>query len=100
MNNPESLPLYHEFCEKDLNKLYVIICKGGKTKVAFLEVLTDYSETPEKKYVRWNTLDGTFKNVMVHEVVAYKPLDIPQEIIDLVKSNPQSKNSKFIQFYG
>lgn len=72
-------------------KFYVVICKGGKTKIAF----------PDKtgSYPMWNTLNGYANSIWPEEVVAYKELEIPDEIIALVLSNDKSKNSHFAKFY-
>ena len=79
-------------CEEgQQNKFYVVVCKGGKTKVAF----------PDNSYglYVWNALNGSMNDIWHSEVVAYQEIDVPKEVIDLVLANNKSKNSHFAKFY-
>lgn len=74
------------------DKFYTVVCKSGRTKIAFPDT--------KRQYPVWNTLNGGGgNNIFPEDVVAYQELDIPRDIIDIVLANERTSHTPFAKFY-
>lgn len=76
---------------------YIVICNGGSTKIAYPMWWVAYYNGKREIIREWKTSPGS---IPAYEVVAYKLIDMPEQLIQTILQNPRSKRSKFYEFYG
>lgn len=78
-------------------RLYIIICRNGKTKIAYPDWWA-YNHHGQTELIReWQTMPNSED---AKNIIAFKMLDIPEQVIQSIISNPKSKHSQFYRFYG
>lgn len=78
-------------------QFYTIICKGGKIRTAFPNIETDNNE--KVKSVVWECGIGASGLEYDYNVIAFQPIEIPDDIIQQVLSNKR-KTNYFASIYG
>ena len=74
--------------EESAGAFYTVILKGGRTKTAFWD----------KRF--WDGMNGAQSLMYPYQTLAYKPIQIPDEIVQAVLGNKASAQSRFAEKYG
>lgn len=82
----------------EIGVFYLVLCKGGKIRAAVLEK-HNYEHKYHSSPMYWDAMTGAQGTIYADEVLAYKRIDIPEDIIKMVLSNGKSRNSVFARYY-
>lgn len=93
VTNPDDPKSWEPLLERP-PQFYTIICKGGKIRTAFPNQVFYYGQFD---HIAWECGMGASNTVYTNEVIAYQPIDIPDDIIQRVLSNPNGRRSYFAE---